>query len=80
LIFGLANQMFGSLRYGILALIFYFIAGLIVLPLVSAALPSGGGLFGGADYPRPMVDLSASRARALAAFKRLPHLAGEEAL
>ncbi len=44
----------------------------------SAALPSGGGLFGGADYPRPMVDLSASRARALAAFKRLPHLAGEE--
>ncbi|WP_339462354.1 deoxyribodipyrimidine photo-lyase [Pseudomonas sp. EA_105y_Pfl2_R69] len=45
----------------------------------SAALPSGGGLFGGADYPRPMVDLSASRARALAAFKRLPHLAGEEA-
>lgn len=35
LIFGLANQMFGSLRYGILALIFYFIAGLIVLPLVN---------------------------------------------
>ena len=35
LIFGLANQMFGSLRYGILALIFYFIAGLIVLPFVN---------------------------------------------
>ena len=35
LIFGLANQLFGSLRYGILALIFYFIAGLIVLPLVN---------------------------------------------
>ncbi len=35
LIFGLANQIFGSLRYGILALIFYFIAGLIVLPLVN---------------------------------------------
>ncbi len=35
LIFGLANQMFGSLRYGILALIFYFIAGLIILPLVN---------------------------------------------
>jgi UMF1 family MFS transporter len=35
LIFGLANQMFGSLRYGILALIFYFIAGLIVLPMVN---------------------------------------------
>jgi UMF1 family MFS transporter len=35
LIFGLANQIFGSLRYGILSLIFYFIAGLIVLPLVN---------------------------------------------
>ena len=35
LIFGLANQIFGSLRYGILALIFYFIAGLIVLPFVN---------------------------------------------
>ncbi len=35
LVFGLANQVFGSLRYGILALIFYFIAGLIVLPFVN---------------------------------------------
>jgi UMF1 family MFS transporter len=35
LIFGLANQLFGSLRYGILALIFYFFAGLIVLPFVN---------------------------------------------
>jgi UMF1 family MFS transporter len=35
LVFGLANQMFGSLRFGILALIFYFIAGLIVLPFVN---------------------------------------------
>lgn len=35
LVFGLANQMFGSLRYGILALIFYFIAGLLVLPFVN---------------------------------------------
>ena len=35
LIFGLANQLFGSLRYGILALIFYFIAGLILLPFVN---------------------------------------------
>jgi UMF1 family MFS transporter len=34
LIFGLANQLFGSLRYGILSLIFFFIAGLILLPLV----------------------------------------------
>jgi UMF1 family MFS transporter len=34
LIFGLANQLFGSLRYGILSLIFFFIAGLIILPLV----------------------------------------------
>ncbi|MEJ2759597.1 MAG: MFS transporter, partial [Anaerolineales bacterium] len=31
LIFGLANQLFGSLRYGILSLIFFFIAGLILL-------------------------------------------------
>lgn len=35
LVFGLANQMFGSLRYGILSLIFFFIAGLIVLPFVN---------------------------------------------
>src|SRR5215216_5102417 len=35
LVFGLANQLFGSLRFGILALIFYFIAGLIVLPFVN---------------------------------------------
>ena len=35
LIFGLANQLFGSLRYGILALIFYFIAGLVILPFVN---------------------------------------------
>jgi len=34
-IFGLVNQWFGSLRYGILALIFYFVAGLIVLPFVN---------------------------------------------
>ena len=34
LIFGLANQMFGSLRYGILSLIFFFVAGLIILPFV----------------------------------------------
>ncbi|OUM07372.1 deoxyribodipyrimidine photo-lyase [Pseudomonas syringae] len=31
-----------------------------------------GGLFGVADYPKPIVDLSKSRARALAAFKALP--------
>lgn len=35
LVFGLANQLFGSLRYGILALIFYFIAGLLILPFVN---------------------------------------------
>ena len=34
LIFGLGNQIFGSLRYGILSLIFFFLAGLIVLPFV----------------------------------------------
>ena len=35
LIFGLANQIFGSLRYGILSLIFFFVAGLILLPFVN---------------------------------------------
>ncbi len=35
LIFGLANQIFGSLRYGLLSLIIYFIAGLILLPFVN---------------------------------------------
>jgi UMF1 family MFS transporter len=35
LIFGLVNQWFGDLRLGILALIFYFIAGLAVLPFVN---------------------------------------------
>jgi len=35
LIFGLANQLFHSLRYGILSLIFFFIAGLIILPMVN---------------------------------------------
>jgi UMF1 family MFS transporter len=35
LIFGLANQLTGSLRWGILALIIYFFAGLLVLPFVN---------------------------------------------
>jgi len=35
LIFGLANQLFGSLRYGIISLIIYFIAGLAILPSVN---------------------------------------------
>lgn len=35
LIFGLANQMFGSLRYGLLSLIFFFVLGLILLPRVN---------------------------------------------
>jgi deoxyribodipyrimidine photo-lyase len=34
--------------------------------------PALGGLFGVADYPPPIVDLNASRERALAAFKNLP--------
>ncbi len=34
--------------------------------------PAAAGLFGAADYPKPIVDLSSSRARALAAFKALP--------
>ena len=33
---------------------------------------SAGGLFGVADYPPPIVDLSQSRERALSAFKNLP--------
>ncbi|WP_025109336.1 deoxyribodipyrimidine photo-lyase [Pseudomonas sp. H1h] len=33
---------------------------------------SAGGLFGVADYPLPIVNLGASRERALAAFKNLP--------
>ena len=35
LIFGLVNQIFGSLRPAILSLIFFFVAGLIVLPFVN---------------------------------------------
>jgi len=35
LIFGLANQIMHSLRWGILALIVYFVAGLLVLPFVN---------------------------------------------
>jgi len=35
LIFGLMNQVFGSLRPAILSLIFFFIAGLIILPFVN---------------------------------------------
>jgi MFS transporter, UMF1 family len=34
-VFGLANQLFGSLRPAILSLIFFFIAGLILLPFVN---------------------------------------------
>jgi UMF1 family MFS transporter len=35
LLFGLMNQIFGSLRPAILSLIFFFIVGLIVLPFVN---------------------------------------------
>jgi len=35
LVFGLANQMFGSLRPAILSVIIFFIAGLLILPLVN---------------------------------------------
>ncbi|MDY7559021.1 deoxyribodipyrimidine photo-lyase [Pseudomonas sp. 10B1] len=34
---------------------------------------TAGGLFGVANYPKPIVDLGLSRLRALAAFKSLPH-------
>jgi UMF1 family MFS transporter len=37
-IFGVVNQMFGSLRMGILSVIFFFIMGLILLPMVNVAL------------------------------------------
>jgi MFS transporter, UMF1 family len=35
LLFGLMNQMFGSLRPALLSLIFFFVAGLLVLPFVN---------------------------------------------
>jgi MFS transporter, UMF1 family len=35
LLFGLINQMFGSLRPALLSLIFFFVAGLLVLPFVN---------------------------------------------
>jgi len=35
LIFGLTNQLSGSLRYGILSLIIFFVAGLVILPFVN---------------------------------------------
>jgi len=35
LLFGLVNQVFGSLRPAILSLIFFFVAGLVVLPFVN---------------------------------------------
>ena len=35
LVFGLANQFFGSLRPAILSLIFFFVAGLVLLPFVN---------------------------------------------
>ncbi|AZV28967.1 deoxyribodipyrimidine photo-lyase [Pseudomonas syringae] len=38
---------------------------------------SAGGLFGVADYPAPIVNLSASRERALTAFKNLPSRASQ---
>lgn len=37
LVFGLANQMFGNLRFAILSLIFFFILGLLLLPRVNVS-------------------------------------------
>jgi UMF1 family MFS transporter len=34
-LFGLVNQLFGSLRYGIVSVIFFFLVGLALLPLVN---------------------------------------------
>ena len=45
-----------------------------------SAVSQHGGLFGRLDYPQPIVDLSKSRARALAAFKQLPQFALPEEL
>lgn len=35
MVFGMANQIFGNLRIAILALIFFFVAGLLILPFVN---------------------------------------------
>ena len=35
MLFGLVNQMFGSLRPAILSVIFFFVIGLILLPFVN---------------------------------------------
>ncbi len=48
--FGLANQLFGSLRVGILSVIFFFLAGLILLPFVNVA---GAMRQAGAEPPLP---------------------------
>jgi UMF1 family MFS transporter len=37
-VFGVVNQAFGSLRLGILSVIFFFVIGLILLPLVNVSL------------------------------------------
>ena len=42
LIFGLANQIAHSLRWDILALIIYFVAGMLILPFVSVPNSDGG--------------------------------------
>jgi UMF1 family MFS transporter len=42
-IFGVVNQQFGSLRLGILSLIFFFVVGLALLPLVNVARAIGQG-------------------------------------
>ena len=36
-LFGFVNQQFGSLRAGILSVIFFFVIGLALLPLVNVA-------------------------------------------
>jgi UMF1 family MFS transporter len=42
-IFGVVNQQFGSLRLGILSLIFFFVVGLALLPAVNVARAIGQG-------------------------------------
>ncbi len=50
-VFGLVNQLFGSLRVGIVSVIFFFLVGLALLPLVNVARAMQQGKL--ASQPRP---------------------------
>jgi UMF1 family MFS transporter len=56
LLFGLVNQIFGSLRPAILSLIFFFVVGLILLPFVNVQKAEADvKKFEGADTGKPLV-------------------------